>query len=256
MKDAVKLTVRGRTISEDEHGHLCLEDIWEASGEKETRSPQKWRTTDGAKRLLNALLKRVTESSLKTKEYVPSVLYENRERENRGTFAHPILAAAYAGYLKPKLELEVREVWLRFRAGDASLADEILQKATAEANHWAGVRALSRSQRNAYTDVLQAHGVEDKGYMLCTERLYRHLLGAPSWALREKRGLPKKANLRNELSALELASVMAAEALATERISEEGRRGNDECAEATGRSAEFIRRAIDGDRKDRKKRLL
>ncbi|SRR5579883_238219 len=59
-------------------------------------------------------------------------------------------AAAYAGYLSPKLELEVREVWLRYGSDDATLADEILQRATAEENRWAGARAISRSQGVTY----------------------------------------------------------------------------------------------------------
>jgi len=49
---------------------------------------------------------------------------------NGGTYAHPILACAYAGYLSPELEIEVREIWLRYRAGDATLADEVLARAS------------------------------------------------------------------------------------------------------------------------------
>lgn len=67
--------------------------------------------------------------------------------------------SACAGYLSPKLEVEVREVWLRCRSGDASLADEILEKASPEVNEWAGIRALSRSTRNKHTPILHSHGV-------------------------------------------------------------------------------------------------
>lgn len=37
----------------------------------------------------------------------------------KGYYAHPILATAYAGYLAPDLEIEIRQVYLRYRAGDA-----------------------------------------------------------------------------------------------------------------------------------------
>ena len=49
---------------------------------------------------------------------------------------------------------------------------------------------------------------------------------------------------------------MAAEVLATGRINEENCMGNKECSEATGKSAGFIRQAIEADKADRKKRLF
>lgn len=240
------LTIRGRPITEDAEGNLCLDDLWSAAGEVKSR-PKLWRITEGAKALLGALAKKVGISNLSSE----GLIYARRGRGNGGTFAHPILAAAYAGYLSPDLEVEVRDVWLRYRAGDATLADEILQRASAEANHWAGVRALARSNRVKYTDVLKAHGVADRGYMECTEATYECLLGGPSWKLRAERNLPKKANLRDHLKADELSFVMAAESLSAERIADEGRRGNKECKEASALGASAIRAAIEADRRSR-----
>ena len=146
----------------------------------------------------------------------------------------------------------MREVWLRYRAGDATLADEILQRATDEANHWAGVRALVRSGRNKFTDTLKDHGVTGKGYMLCTEAVYLALLDGKSWQIRVKLGLPARANLRDNLNATALAGVMLAEALSAERIAEEKRQGNEDCATATLRSARAVRAAVDQDRASRR----
>ena len=150
----------------------------------------------------------------------------------------------------------MREVWLRYRAGDATLADDILQRASAEANHWAGVRALARARRRNYTDVLKEHGVVAKGYMECTEAVYLHLLGGKSFQLRTSMNLPPKTNLRDHLGADKLAYIMAAEALSAERIVEEARQGNADCAAASARSASAIKAAIEADRKDRQKRLI
>lgn len=183
-------------------------------------------------------------------------MFARRGRGNRGTYAHPIIAAAYAGYLDTDLEVEMREVWLRYRAGDPTLADDILQRASAEANHWAGVRALSRSRRKSYTAVLKAHGVVAKGYMQCTEAVYLHLLGGKSYQLRSSLNLRPKTNLREHLDADNLAYIMAAEALSAERIQEEKREGNASCAEASAISARAIRRAIDEDRRNRQRRLV
>jgi hypothetical protein len=44
------------------------------------------------------------------------------------TFAHPVLALDYAEYLEPALGVEIREIFLRYRANDISLANDILDR--------------------------------------------------------------------------------------------------------------------------------
>jgi hypothetical protein len=243
------LIVRGSTISEDARGLICLDDLWELSGERSTRKPVPWKNTPSARALANALHNKIRKSDVNA----GPVIYSRRGRGQKGTFAHPILAAAYAGYLDHDLEIEMRAVWLRYRAGDATLADEILQRASDEANHWAGVRALARSGRNKFTDILKAHGVTGKeGYMACTEAVYQALLDGKSWEIRARMGLPARTNLRDNLNATALAGVMLAEALSGERIEEEQRQGNADCATATLRSARAVRAAVDEDRRNRR----
>lgn len=251
-----QLIIRGRAITQDQDGNINLDDLWEIARASSGKKPRFWRITEGAKALVSALAKKVGIPNIKASKEEKSVIYAKRGRGEKGTFAHPIIAAAYAGYLDTKLEIEMREVWLRYRSGDATLADEILERASAEANHWAGVRALSRARRRTYTDTLKAHGVADKGYMQCTEAVYLNLLGGNSWQLRASMGLPKKTNLRDNLGADKLAFIMAAEALAGERIAEEGRQGNLDCAEASAISASAIRAAIEGDRINRQRRMI
>jgi hypothetical protein len=174
-----------------------LDDLWRAAKAGASKQPKHWRTNAIAKALIDELQKKVTTSYIKENKLIIPVIYAKAGRGNDGTFAHPIIAAAYAGYLSPKLEIEVREVWLRYRSGDATLADEILQA----------------------------------------------------------RGLEPRVNVRDNLSTAELSFVMAAEALAEERIEQEIRLGNDECVEATAKSASAIREAIESDRKSRQARL-
>ena len=255
MNESRAVVIRGSRIEEDVFGHLCLDDLWRAAKANPSKAPAKWRISRMGKALIAELERKIQISSLKENKPVPPGIYARRGRGSIGTFAHPILAAAYAGYLSPKLELEVREIWLRYRSGDATLADEILERATAEENRWAGARAVSRAQRVAYTDTLKEHFVTGRGYMDCTEALYIKLLGGRSNQLRHARGLAPKENVRNNLSIAELSYVMAAEALAAERIQEELRLGNDDCVDATGRSAAAIREAIEADRKTRQARL-
>lgn len=245
------IVIRGRSIREDGAGHLLLDDIWELAQAPAHKRPAKWRFGPRAKALIAALKFKIQKLDINARDPIEA----KRGQGQKGTYAHPILAAAYAGYLDDDLEIEVREVWLRYRAGDATLADEILQRASAEANKWAGARALSRSQRIGYTDTLKAHGVTGKeGYMACTEAVYTHLLGGRSWELRNSLQLPKGANLRDAVGMDNLSWLMAAEALAADRIEDEGCIGNRECEEASAAAASAIRDAIENDRRSRRMR--
>jgi hypothetical protein len=109
--------------------------------------------------LIETVFVRITGKSRNwTKVEIKSVYY-TKVGANGGNFADPRLALAYAEYLNPKLALEVREVLLRHKSGDATLADETLQKSTPEGNEWAAVRALGRAKRRHFTNVLQGHEV-------------------------------------------------------------------------------------------------
>lgn len=92
--------------------------------------------------------------------------------------------------------------------------------------------------------------------MECTDEAYLHLFDGPAWRLRQQRGLKKGSNVRDSMDMVELSAIKLTEALATERIQEEDRKGNSECRYATGRTARNVRAAIEADRKDRQKRLV
>ncbi|MGE3871282.1 MAG: KilA-N domain-containing protein [Pseudorhodoplanes sp.] len=248
--------IRGQRIRQDRLGLICLDDIWKAAKSTKGREPRRWRDLGATKRLEEELQKHVATTALKDNKALYPVAYAERGRGSSGTFAHPILAAAYAGFLSPKLEIEVRAVWLRYRNADAALADEILQRASPADNEWAAVRAMARANRVNFTDVLRDHGVSESGYPLCTNSIYQQLLDGSAAQIRVRRGLPKKANLRDNLGTAELSYVAAAENLAADRIREEERSGNADCADASSRSAGFIREAIERDKKDRQRRLI
>jgi hypothetical protein len=242
--------VRGRDVRIDENGQVCLSDLWSAAGFKTNQGPAQWWRLQSTIKLAEALLERLvglSPSAAKIK--VKSVYYARKN----GIFAHPILACAYAGYLSPKLEIEVREVFLRFKAADPVLADDILDRASPEANEWAGVRALGRATRGRYTSTLKSHGVAAPvDYALCTNETYLALFDGTAQELKRQRALKKSENLRDKMPINDLSFVMAAEALASERIDDLDCRGTPPCKEATRTSARFIREAIERDRADRR----
>lgn len=165
------------------------------------------------------------------------------------------LALAYAEYLNPKLGLEVREVFLRYKAGDPTLADEVLERASPEANEWAARRAIGRAERRRFTDTLRDHGVTGPGYGMATNAQYVALFGKTAKQIKAERDISASAALRDKLETSELVYIAAAEHLGGDRIREEECRGNRECSKAAERSASFIREAIERDKADRKRRL-
>ena len=151
--------VRGRKVRVNENGLICLNDIHVAAGFSKNQKPNDWIRLGTTHKLIEAVFVRITGKSRNwTKDEIKSVL-STRVGADGGTFVDPRLALAYAEYLNPKLALEVREVFLRHKSGDATLADETLQKSTPEGNEWAAVRALGRAKRRHFTNVLQEHEV-------------------------------------------------------------------------------------------------
>lgn len=244
--------LRNKKIRIDDDGFVNLNDIHKASGYRTKKRPNEWARSATAHGVIIALHERIAGNSRNSK-FRTSLVLKTAVGTNGGSWAHPILAASYAGYLKPELEIEMREVWLRYKSADPTLADEVLQRATDEQNEWAATRALSRAKRNQFTDTLKDHDVTGYGYPSCTNAVYKEVPGGTKKQVLSARGLPANVNLRDAIPKNELVYVMMAETLASERIQEENPVGNGPCAKATAKSANFVRLAIEGDRKDRQK---
>jgi len=243
--------VRDYQIRTDNERRVSLKDLWVAAGSNPSRRPAEWRRSAQAKRLVEELARQTIGKS----HSLETPLIVTAAGRDGGTFAHPVLAIAFAEFVDDRLAIEIREMFIRHRLADPTLADDILQRASQAANVWAGQRALARAGRHHFTDVLKEHGAEGRDYSACTDTLYLALFGKRAKALKAERSLPANGNLRDSMTSLELASVATGEALAGERISEEACQGGEECRLATGRSAGFVRRAIEADRMDRKGRV-
>lgn len=252
-----KLIIRGRNIRVDENGLCCLNDIHRAAGFTKNQQPAQWARLPGTIKKIDRVLELIVGKSHNyTKEDMHRV-YRAYRGADGGTYADARLALDYAEYLNPKLAIEVNEVFLRYKAADPTLADDIMDRASAEANEWMAARSISRAARLGYTDTLRDHGVaEPKEYAECTNATYRGIFGQTALQMRAARGLPKKKPLRDAMSLKELATVSFSEVLATERIQDEQCAGFVECRDATLKVSSAIRNLIDADVKDRRKRLL
>lgn len=117
------LTLRGAAISSDKDGYLCLTDMWRVSGEHKSKTPPHWRELPTTKELIAALHSNIRFSDVWPETTSQSAIY-SKAGNRGGTFAHVILALAYAEYLSPQLGIEVREIALRVYAGDITVLDD------------------------------------------------------------------------------------------------------------------------------------
>jgi hypothetical protein len=252
------LEVKGRKIGMDLKGRLRLNDIHKAGGFTVNQQPKDWAALATTLRLIQFTASKMSgKSGHLSKDEIKSVYCVVIGR-NGGTWAHPNLALAYAKYLSPALHYEVNEVFLRYKSGDATLADETLQRSTPEGNEWVARRAMGRVVRNDYTRELDNRGV-NKGfqYGLCTNETYIHLFDKPAAKLKVERGLdPKTGKLRDKMSMKELAFVAASEALSIEHMEEVEANGLPQCRKATANAAQAIRSAIETDRRSRQTKLV
>jgi hypothetical protein len=250
MSKGLQLTVKGRNIRFNDDGLACLDDLWKAGGYSKNRSPHNWLRLEANKGLIEAILKRTSGKLANwTKEEQRKA--HTYDRVAKLLYADVRVALAYAEFLNPVLALEVREVYLRYRGGDATLADDILDRASPEDNEWAATRAMGRAERKRFTATLQSHGVVDRGYADSTNAIYQGLFASKASDLKREKGIPAKANLRNAMSTDELIFVMAAETMARGRIEEKNINGNAACQSAALRSASFMKQAIDAEKRDR-----
>ena len=121
-------------------------------------------------------------------------------------------------------------------------------KAQGKTDQWITTRTQGIVQRHTFTDTLKSHGVEGKGYGLCTNAIYRPILGGTKAEVKASRNLPAKANLRDNLDQVELAAVMLSEALASERIEKNESEGNMQCAKQSMIAATNVSKAITASR--------
>lgn len=123
------MELRSTRINTDEHGNICLNNLWGLAGSPATRRPVDWHRNKRAQALEAALNERMVENLHHSKQSpsTPTFYVAGRGRASK-SYAHPVLALDYSEYLEPALGVEVRAVFLRYRAADISLAIDILDR--------------------------------------------------------------------------------------------------------------------------------
>lgn len=163
--DGKEMVLRDTRVTADEHGNVCLNDLWALAGSPANRRANDWHRSARAKSLSTALAARITEDSRNEAKSAAGPSYYTAGRGKKQlTFAHPFLALDYAEYLSPELGLEVKSVFLRFRAKDMALALEILDGMSAQAEFdqtRVELRRLLATHNTASAAAAKGAGVKD-----------------------------------------------------------------------------------------------
>ena len=106
---------------------------------------------------------------------------------------------------------------------------------------WIESREQGVEVRKTLTGTLQEHGVkEPREYAEITNAIYYPTLGGSAGMVKSKLGLPKKANLRDNLPLKQLLMLNMAELLAQEKIETEDRQGFFACNLAVAQAANGV----------------
>lgn len=123
------LEVQGSRINEDAEGNVCLNDLYELAGRPDNLQPGQWRRHKKVEALKAALDDKIVCDTHNSLEKVKkSTFYVTGRGRSAKTYAHPVLALEYAETLSPDLGIRVKEVFIRYRANDISLANDILDE--------------------------------------------------------------------------------------------------------------------------------
>ena len=147
-----------RKVTEDEKGGICLNDLWEIAEKPEHLRPAEWHRQKRTQALEAALLERIMVLNHNSPEnHCRSIYYVLGKGRAAKTFGHPVLALAYAEDLLPALGVEVKEVFLRYRSNDISLANDILDR-IAEQVQEDEIRIHNRTEQTLRNRELAAQG--------------------------------------------------------------------------------------------------
>ncbi|MEZ5971270.1 MAG: KilA-N domain-containing protein [Hyphomonadaceae bacterium] len=203
--------LRGEKILEDDEGNICLNDLWRLAGSPENLRPTNWRRQKRTQALEAALVDRIM--FLKhnyPKNSLPTVYYVQARGKAAKTFAHPVLALDYAECLNPEIGVEIREMFLRFRATDIGLANDILDRIGEQIKE-DQTRVHNRAEISARNKDLAAQGARagcvNWQYAELHNAGYRGLYnGLEEDEIHELKGLTKNQRILDHMCAAEGAA--------------------------------------------------
>lgn len=121
MKNKLPVVV-GVEIPLDEFGRYNLNVLHKASGEGESKEPNRWLRTKHAKELIAELevklLKTFQTPNMAAGQKVVDTISGG---SNPGTYAHELIAVSYAGWIRADFQLDVNQAFIDFKSGKVGI---------------------------------------------------------------------------------------------------------------------------------------
>jgi hypothetical protein len=122
MKNSIKNNlscpvIAGISITTDEQGRYNLNALHKASGGKDAKRPKAWLATKSTQELIEELRQ--------NSAFGQEIITVTKGGINQGTFAHELLAISYAGWISPKFQLTVNQVFLDYKKGELTPTPKI-----------------------------------------------------------------------------------------------------------------------------------
>jgi hypothetical protein len=226
---------------------ISLTDMWKAQGSPSTKRVNDWLNNDNVQPLLRVLATELNTS--------PGCIYETRKGKGGRTFDIPKLALAYAEYLSPEFHSWALGALVERIEEDADPELGITRsrgravakwKRDGRSDEWIGTRLKEIEGRNYLTDELKDRGVHHPWqYGVCTNEIYKPVLGGEAKEVKLERKVPAKGNLRDSLDDVENAAITLAETLARKKMRADDLHGFKECRDVCTESGEKVKKALE-----------
>ena len=243
---ADELVLRGQGVTADEHGNICLNDLWRLAGQPANKQAKDW---FGSKRVaaVKVILDQRMVENFPHSAPPPTYQVVGKGRASR-TYAHVVLAMDYAEYLDPALAIEVRETFLRVKGKDVSLALEILEGMSEQAEYDSQrvqLRTLLKEHNKQSVQAASEAGVTNfEAYNGAgVKGLYGGLTAAQ---VVKRKGLPQEAKHLDHAGHEELAANYFKATQTIAKIKREGISGQTAANTAHREVAEGVRETIKG----------
>ena len=273
MKELTLFDKQNEVVSKIHHDGdmVSLTDLWKEAGSPKEKTPNDWlnqNTTIQLVETVTSMLGLNTVKNGKSENQGVSITVKTGKFDNQvvrtkrgsksvggGTWAHKQIALAYAKYLDPKLHVLVNEVFFQRVEEEKNpdlIADRYIStyKKRGKSAEWIKQRLDGKLSRNTFTDTLAKHKVTGKGYGKCTNAIYEPLFGGDAVVIREKYGIEKGQNIRDNLSQVQLVAIQFSETLASDDIEKHNRIGNEQCERASRIASDVVRQALINHRKN------
>lgn len=244
---ALVLSYQGSSIRKNDKGMVNLTDMWRAEGSPKGKPVAEWLRSPVTQELVDTLSLNMGKSHV----------LQIKPGRGGGTWVTPSLAVSYAKYLSPKFHAWANQAIIERleEEADPELAysrgrDRARRgwQRQGHGEHWIQQRISGIEVRHSFTDALKEHSVVGIGYSACTNAIYRPVLGGSKKEVVARMNLPANANLRDNVSMVQLSAVQLAESLAEERIDQRNVHGNDACERICFESGSAVSLALNAAR--------